>query len=534
MITCYENARVFTENGHAADCFAVENGRFIFVGSSRVCRNAYPDAAYIDLGGRFVCPGFNDSHMHLLELGCVLEQVQLQDHTGSLSDVLAAVRDYAQSRPDEEWVLGRGWNHDFFADEVRYPTRDELDEVCPDRPCMITRACGHVAIANSAALRLCGIDNAAPAVDGGRICCDEHGRPNGALEENAIALVAKHILPPDREGIKRRLLLAMKNVAAYGITSVQSDDFCALEVPFEEVIAAYTELKDEGKMIVRVTEQCLLPDMALLDRFLAAGYKTGWGDEWFRIGPLKLLSDGSLGARTAWLRAPYADDAGTSGTAIYTRETLEAIILRAHSAGMQVAVHAIGDAAADAVLDAIEHAQTLCPQKDIRHGIVHAQIFTREQAKRAAALHMHAYIQPIFLDYDTQIVFPRLGSRALDAYPAASLKAFGVTFSSGSDCPVEPANVLRGLQCAVTRMPVTRSAKAPYLPREALCLKDALLSFTAYGAYASHEESFKGVIAPGYLADFTVLGIDPFVTAPEWIHRIPISGTYVGGVNTMK
>lgn len=534
MITCYENARIFTGNGRAADCIAVENGRFIFVGSSHACKIAYPDAEYVDLGGRFVCPGFNDSHMHLLELGCVLEQAQLQDHTGSLKEVLAAVRDYAQTHTDEKWVLGRGWNHDFFSDEVRYPTRDELDEACPDRPCLITRACGHVAIANSAALRLCGIDEAAPAVDGGRICCDAHGRPNGALEENAISLVSKHIPHPDREGIKRRLLLAMENVAAYGITSVQSDDFCALDVPFEEVIAAYTELKDEGRMTVRVTEQCLLPEMALLDRFLAAGYKTGWGDEWFRIGPLKLLTDGSLGARTAWLRAPYADDASTCGTAIYDQETLDALVLRAHCAGMQIAAHAIGDAAASAVLDAVQRAQALCPRSDARHGIVHAQIFTREQAKRAAGLHMHAYIQPIFLDYDTQIVFPRIGDRALDAYPAASLKDIGVTYSSGSDCPVEPANVLRGLQCAVTRKPVTRSAKEAYLPREALSLNDALMSFTAYGAYASYEESIKGVVAPGYLADFTVLDIDPFETAPEWIHRIPIAGTYIGGVNAKK
>jgi len=529
MITRYENARIFTATQQTAECFVVKDGLFIFAGKIDEAKSAYPHAECVDLGGRFVCPGFNDSHMHLLELGCVLEQAQLQEHTGSLSDVLHAVSAYAESRLDEDWILGRGWNHDYFTDEARYPTRDELDAVCPDKPCLITRACGHVAIANSQALALCGIDCCAPEVDGGRVCADENGRPNGALEENAITLVSRHIPAPDREGIKRRLLLAMKKVAGYGITSVQSDDFCALEVPFEEVISAYTELEAEGKMTVRVTEQCLLPEMNLLERFLSAGYHTGWGSEWFRIGPLKLLTDGSLGARTALLRSPYSDAPHTSGTAIYSQEALDALVLRAHQEGMQIAAHAIGDGAADAVLQAIENAQRIDPRENARHGIVHAQVFTHEQAKRATELHMHAYIQPIFLDYDTQIVFPRLGERALDAYPAQSLKHTGVTFSSGSDCPVEPCDVMRGIQCAVTRMPATRSCSTPYLPQEALTLHDALLSYTAMGAYPSFEEHKKGKISCGYLADFTVLGIDPFETDPRWISRIPVIATYTGG-----
>ena len=203
--------------------------------------------------------------------------------------------------------------------------------------------------------------------------------------------------------------------------------------------------------------------------------------------------------------------------------------MRAHSAGMQIAAHAIGDRAADLVLDAIERAQAACPRANARHGIVHAQVLDESQAARMGRMGMHAYIQPIFLDYDTQIVFPRLGERALHAYPAASLRQSGVTFSGGSDSPVEPANVLRGIQCAVTRMPVTHPADAPYLPQEALSLRDALLCFTAGGAYASFEEHSKGRIAPGMLADFTVLGIDPFETDPKWLHQIPICGVYVGG-----
>lgn len=532
MITRFENASIFTADKRSAECFVVQDGRFAFVGSLCEAKDAFPQAKAVDLGGRFVCPGFNDSHMHLLELGCTLTQAQLQNHTNSLSDVLKAVREFAEQNPGEAWVLGRGFNHDDFSDVCRYPTRDELDAVCPDRPCLITRACGHVAIANSRALALAGIDGAAPRMEGGQVCTDENGRPNGALEENAISLVSSLIPPPDRAGVKRRLALAMEVVAGYGITSVQSDDFYALELPFEEIIAAYLELKSEGKMTVRVTEQCLLPTMDTLERFLASGYRTGWGDEYFRIGPLKLLTDGSLGARTAYLRAPYSDAPDTRGTAIYTQAELDALVLRAHSAGMQIAAHAIGDAAAELVICAIEKAQAICPRENARHGIVHAQVLDRAQAERMAKLHMHAYIQPIFLDYDTQIVFPRLGSRALSAYPAASLGPLGVTYSAGSDCPVEPANVLRGIQCAVTRMSVTRKAQDTYLPEEAFSPEEAITSFTAHGAYASYEETVKGRIVPGMLADFTVLGADPRSVDPLSIAEIPVIQTFIAGTQS--
>lgn len=530
----YENARVFTANANSADSFVVCDGKFSFVGSAQDARRAYPDASCVDLSGRFVCPGFNDSHIHLLELGCVLMQAQLAPHSDSLAHVLEALDAFVRTHPHDDFILGRGWNHDDFTDEKRYPTRDDLDRICPDKPMLITRTCGHVAVANSAALRLCGIDAHAPKVDGGCVVTDENGRPNGVLEENAITLVSSRVPAPDREGLKKRLLLAMAHANSYGITSVQSDDFLSTEAPFEEVIAAYLELKEADLMTVRVTQQCQLLTCEALERFLSLGYKSGWGDEWFRLGPLKIISDGSLGSRTALLRAPYADAPDTCGIASHSKETLNALVLRAHCAGMQIAAHAIGDAAADLVLDAVERAQMLCPRSDTRHGIVHAQILTQEQAARMQRLGMHAYIQSIFLDYDTTIVYPRLGKRADDAYPAASLLRTGVTLSGGSDSPVEPPDVLTGIQCAVTRMPVTRKIDRPYLPKEALTLEQALRSFTTFGAYASFEEGIKGAIQSGMLADFVVLGIDPFETDPRWIHKIPVCGTYTAGKQAFK
>lgn len=449
--------------------------------------------------------------------------------TDSLAGVLSVLGNYVRAHTDDPWILGRGWNHDDFTDEPRYPNRDDLDAVCPDKPCMITRACGHVAVANSRALALAGIDQAAPFVDGGRVVTDANGKPTGVLEENALELINDVLPVPDRAQLKNALLRGMQHVNRFGITSVQSDDFSSTKAPFEEVIAAYLELKEEGLMTVRVTEQCWLPDKKTLRRFLDQGYRTGWGDEWFRIGPLKLICDGSLGSRTAYLRKPYSDAPDTCGIATYSQEALNKIIDMAHSSGMQIAAHAIGDGAADRVLNAIEYAQKRHPRNDARHGIVHAQILNHEQAKRMKRLDMHAYIQSIFLDYDTKIVYPRLGDRADEAYPAASLLRLGVTLSGGSDSPVEPPDVMTGIQCAVTRKPVTRKAEQAYLPHEALTLAQALLSFTAYGAYASFESEIKGRIREGMLADFVVLGIDPFETDPKYLHRIPIRQIHLAG-----
>ena len=525
MLTRYENAQVFTADGRFAESFVVKDGRFAFVGGREDARNAFPQAKAVDLSGCFVCPGFNDSHMHLLELGCMLGQAQLA--SDSLAGVLDALARFAADHPREPFILGRGFNDDHFLDERRYLTRGELDAVCPDRPCLITRVCGHVAIANSRALELAGLSNAAVPVEGGHVDVDALGRPTGVLRENAISLVSSLIPVLDRQGIRERLLLALRAVRRYGITSVQTDDFA--DLPFEDVIAVYRALANEGKLTARVTEQSLLPTQAELTAFLQAGYTTGWGDERFRIGPLKLIGDGSLGSRTAFLRAPYTDDPQTCGIVDYTQEALDALVLQAHRAGMQVAVHAIGDGACDRVLNAVEHAQAVCPRRDARHGIVHAQITDRQQVARMAALGMHAYIQPIFLDYDAQIVRSRVGSRAEEAYPAASLLLSGATLSSGSDSPVEPPDVLAGIQCAVTRRGYLHPGDAPYLPHEALSLSDALRSFTSFGAYASFEEHIKGRIAPGFLADFTVLGQSPFETAPQALHAIPVTAVFLGG-----
>ena len=242
-----------------------------------------------------------------------------------------------------------------------------------------------------------------------------------------------------------------------------------------------------------------------------------------------MLGDGSLGARTAYLSRPYQDAPGTRGLPVYTQAQLDAMCAYANAHGMQIAIHAIGDGMLDRVLDACEKALAVHPRRDHRHGVVHCQITRPDQLERIRRLGMHVYLQSIFLDYDTRIVFDRVGpALAGTSYAAKSLLQSGVTFSNGSDAPVEDPAVLRGVECAVTRRSIGSTAP-PYRPEEALSVREALDSFTQYGAYASFEENCKGRIRAGMLADFVVLGENPFETAPDRLHAIDVLATYLGG-----
>lgn len=266
-----------------------------------------------------------------------------------------------------------------------------------------------------------------------------------------------------------------------------------------------------------------------LEAFLAEGYNTGWGDEWVKVGPLKILGDGSLGARSAYLSRDYADKPGYRGIPIYTQQQFDDLIGCANRHGMQVAVHAIGDGILDRVLGAYKKALAEHPRDDHRHGVVHCQITRPDQLADFAALHLHAYVQPIFLDYDIHMVEQRVGPElAATSYAFRTLMDSGVWTSSGTDCPVELPRALACIQCAVTRRTL-KDRVGPYLPEEALTVQQAIDSYTTHSAHATFEEDSKGRIAPGYVADFVVLGGNPFEADPYAIGDIPVLATYAGG-----
>ena len=525
MKTIYHNGVVYTGQLPLQQAFVVEDGRFSYVGTDAVAL-AQEAEDVVDLKGAFVCAGFNDSHMHLLNFGESLTIAPLAEHTDSLEDMIQCL---CQAKPGRGgWILGRGWNQDYFSDVHRMPNRWDLDRVSLEHPACVVRACGHALVVNSKALELLGITADTPQVEGGQIVM-ENGEPNGIFFDNAMDLVSSALPSPDKEDVKDMLRAAGRALNTYGITSCHSDDYCTFQgLDWRVVNEAYRELEEAGELTVRVYEQSNFTKLDELMRFVQAGNKTGVGTELFRIGPLKMLGDGALGARTAYLSRPYEDDTTTVGLSVFTPEAFDELIGYANEQGMQVAVHCIGDACLDLVLSSMEKALTAHPREDHRHGIVHCQITRPDQLEAIAARKLLVYAQSIFLDYDIHIVEPRVGKElAESSYNWKTLMGKGTTVSNGSDCPVELPRVMAGIQCAVTRRDL--NGEGPYLEREAFTVQEALDSFTRAGAWASFEEELKGQMRPGMLADFVILGEDPFEVEPCRLKDIPILQTVLGG-----
>ena len=531
MISIYYNGKVFTGDENLRQAFVVKEGKFIYLGNNEdALKYKDENAEIIDLDGKFVCPGFNDSHMHVLGYGYSLKMIELAKNTSSLKEVKDTIKDYINSNTlrENEWILGRGWNHDYFKDVNRFPTKDDLDNVSKDYPICIIRACGHVCVVNSKALELASINKNTLQVEGGQFDIDKNGEPNGIFRENALNLIYNKIPKPDKEDIKNMILKACKSLNSYGVTSAQTDDFIVFPgLDYEIIIDAYKELASEGKLTVKIYEQAQLAQKEELENFLAKGYTTGVGDNYFKIGPLKLLGDGSLGARTAYLNEPYSDDYKTSGICTYTQEQFDEMVELAHKNNMQVAIHAIGDKAMDMVVNSIEKALNNYPRNNHRHGVVHCQLTTDNLLNRFRDLQLHAYVQSIFLDYDINIVEDRIGPyRSKTSYNFNRLFK-DTTMSNGSDCPVELPNVLNGIYCAVSRK--TLNGKGPFLPNEAMSVKDALLSFTKMSAYASFEEDIKGEIAVNKFADFVILSDNILDIDVDKIKDVKVLNTFIDG-----
>lgn len=524
----YINGNIYTGEDFAS-CFTVEDGKFIAVGAES---DLPADKGEVtDLQGQFVCAGFNDSHMHLLNLGQTLDMANLAVHTTSLEDVLDCLKTYiAETKPAPgAWIRGRGFNQDYFSGEHRFPSRWDLDTVSTEYPICITRACGHICVVNSKALEILGITKDTPQPIGGKFSVDETGEPQGQFFENALDLIYKPMPAPDKETLRRMLKKACARLNSYGITSCQSDDYESVpSLRYGPIMEIMEEMAANGELTVRVNEQVHFTNLPALTEFVEAGHHRR-GDEHFKNGPLKMLGDGSLGARTAYLSRPYADDPTTRGIPVYTQQQFDEMCSFANKNGMSIAIHSIGDGILDCILDAYEKALNECPRKDHRHGIVHCQITRPDQLKRIKDMGLHVYAQSIFIDYDSRIVHARVGDElAATSYCAKSLLKNGVSFSNGSDAPVEDPVVLRGIECAVTRKSID-TRNAPYRPEEALTVGEAIDSFTKGAAYASFEENIKGSIKPDMLADFVVLGEDPFTADPDTLHAIPVIATYLGG-----
>lgn len=494
MKTVYYNGKVYCGEGLYNEAFSVENGIFVKVGKNKdLIAAKNDDDILVDLNGKFVCAGINDSHMHVLMYGYALNSVMLFENTSSLKDVQTAISKFITDKkvPKGNWVTAIGWNQDYFTDVKRMPNKFDIDAVAPDNPVIAYRCCEHCALLNSYALQELGIESESGLFFDGEMDPIKELLPKKTIRE-----------------IKDYIVCACKALRSYGITSCQTDDFSAFDnVDYHDVIRAYKELEDEGLLSVRIYEQCNFKTPDDFKGFVNKGYYTGMGTDWFKIGPLKILGDGSLGARTAYLTKPYADDPNNFGVLNYTQEDFDDYITFANKNKFDVCVHAIGDACLDMVLDSFEKAYNEMPWEAPRHGIVHCQITRYDQLLRIARLKLSVYAQTIFLDYDIGIVYNRIGKeRAEFSYSWKTLMKMGVLVSNGSDCPVELPNVIKGIKCATTRKTADGSSDA-YLPDQAFTLEEAIDSYTICSAKQAHEDSYKGLIKEGYISDFSELKI---------------------------
>lgn len=512
-----------------AQAMAVAGEKILKVGSNEdILPLASNDTKTHDLDGQVVVPGFNDSHMHLINLGQGLDGVDLTQARSNV-ELVQLGQKYVHKNQSKKWILGRGFNEETFKSK-ELPTKWDLNQISQDLPVFFYRVCGHIAIVNSKALELAGIDNNTPNPPGGGIDREQNsGEPTGVLRETAIELVTKLIPSPSVSDLKRFISIASNEAARLGLTTVQSNDLHGTRT-MQNRLEAYRQLDEAGELPIRVELQATMPTVEDLRAYLDLWEDNPKLSSKVTLGPLKLFTDGSLGGRTAALTYPYADTPDTMGMPIFTQEELDQLVMIAAKANLQVAIHAIGDRAIDMVMDSYEKAKTTIPTWTKRPRIIHAQITRYDQLERMAKLDIVADIQPIFVPTDLHFVEQRVGAKnAEHTYAWKTMNKLGVHTAGGSDTPVEHCNPLWGMHAAITRQDRTGYPEQGWNPGERLTAEEALTIFTAGSAYAAHEEEVKGTLSPGKLADFVVLPADPTKMDPNDLLEMKVIATFVGG-----
>lgn len=508
-----------------AEAVAVAGGKVIAFGSrAEVMQTQGPSTRVVDLAGRALLPGLTDAHLHILGYAITLDKLAVAGME-SIEAVKRAVADQVAARAEGDWVVGRGWDQDRWT-ERREPTRHDLDSVSPNHPVFLQRNCNHVAVANTAALRMAGITADTPDPEGGKIDRDPvTGEPTGMLRENAQGLVGRCIPAMPVERMRTLLGRAMREALSYGITAVHTDDVDRAAGGFEAAEELFRSAIAEAP--VRVTQ--MIPG-AWAAEAAGRGIVTGAGDAWYRYGQTKLFADGSLGGRTAAMLEPYSDDPSTRGIYMHTREAFVEAVCQQHALGDQVGCHCIGDGAAELFISAVEEAQRRAPRADARHRMIHAQILNRPLMERMKAAGIVGDIQPVFIKSDGYWFAERVGAeRAETSYAWKTLHDLGIPLCGGSDCPIEPLNIWYGIYAAVNRQDLNGHPAGGWNPAEKLSVAEALDLYTTGPCFSTFQESVKGTLAPGMWADLIVVDRNPLTCDPSELKDVRVSLTMVGG-----
>ena len=523
------NIRTLDPDCPRASALAVRDGVIRAVGSDEeVLKAAAANAQRIDLKGRLVLPGFTDSHMHILYYASLLRQVSLWDAAswGEAKERLSAA---LKELPAGKWLVASGMNQDDWSDTHKLPDRHDLDAISSEVPIYLTRVCGHIVCLNTKALELTGFINERPDTTKETIDFGEDGLPNGYIREVSVNRAADKLPLPDISEIKDMILQITNAAAAKGITRIHSDD-CQMFSPqsWRTILQAYRELAAEGKLPIRVYEQLRFLTPADFQSFLNEGYRFNQCFGRFKIGPLKVVADGSLGAHSAAMLEPYRNDPGVKGIYLFSDDELRALIDAAYANGFNAVVHCIGDGALEQVLNVLAEENAKYPAEDRRSGIVHCQIMSAAQQDRFKELGLSAYVQPVFIRSDARIAADCVGEeKAAQSYNWRRFLDLGIHMSGGSDCPVERFDPLPNMFYAVTRKPSVDSE--PWYARNGVTLDEAAAMFTKEGCYAACDEDVSGVLKPGMSADLTVQDRDIYALPPEEFFNVTTDMTMVEG-----
>lgn len=522
----FENGRIMTldETNPQAEAVYVENGKIIAIGRNQDIRAAYDgfEVEKVDWQGAYVYPGLVDSHMHLSMLGQKLHMIDFQE-VRSKEEMLQLIRQQAKQLPVDRWILGHGWQENMMNGEI--PSLEELEEATLGRPALLSRVCFHGYLANERAAELAGVRPHQEEPLEGAYGRDSSGRWDGRVYENASRPFHLAQPKPTYEEKKAILRQAMKLALSCGLTAVHTEDVRYIE-SVAELIQIHRELQQEG-VYLRTHQLIYQPFFHQLEELQL---KFRDGDEWLRIGPMKMFADGSLGSRTAWLQSPYADDLSTTGIAIYTDEQILTYAREAERLGYPIAVHAIGDGAADQVIRTISQLKRQ-PKNgiSIRHRLIHAQILQPLMIEQLKEHDITLDLQPVFVQGDFPWVVERIGEERLAAsYAWKTLIEAGIPCAGGSDAPIEPLSPLLGIYSAITRNHHPNS-NHDYHESQKLTARQALDLFTLGSAFVAGEEHERGSITVGKYADFTVLDRDLFQSTPEEIRDARILATVVNG-----
>jgi predicted amidohydrolase YtcJ len=519
------NAVVYTVDKQQpkAEAVAVIGDRIVAIGS-RIDIDLWrgPKTKVIDAGGKLLLPGFNDAHLHFIQGGAQLEQVQLTD-VATPEEFAKRIAAQTKKTREGEWILGGRWDETKWP-KPELPRKELIDAVTGDIPVFVDRYDGHEALANSAAMKLAGIDAKTPDVPGGVIMRDASGNPTGIFKDAAMPLIYKAIAPMTHEQRLGAARGALKHAASLGITSVQH-----MNPEFADV-AAYSELAEKGELTARIYAVPMETDWRDQAK---VGIRRAWGSSYLRLGAVKGYADGSLGSRTAYMFEPFTDDPGNRGLLsdeMHPPSAMRDRLMQADAAGLQLRVHAIGDHAISMMLDIFADIEKEHGYHDQRFAIEHAQHMAQKDFDRFAKLHVIASMQPYHAIDDGRWAEGRLGlERARYSYAWRSFLDHGVTLAFGTDWPVAPLDPMLGIYAAVTRATLDGKNAGGWIPEEKITVPEAIEAYTIAAAFAEFQESEKGTITPGKLADMVILSDNIFELKPEAIRNVKVKTTIVGG-----